>query len=150
MVGRRRQLRALRRRAELAFERERLAGVMIVGEPGVGKSRLIRELVAELGDDARVAVGRCLSYGDGVAYWPLAEMTRGLAGGVEREQIARLLGGGKRAEAAAATLAPRGGTAARRPRRRRSGFRLRWKPHVARPLVAVFDDVHWADRPCST
>ena len=148
MVGRRRQLRALRRRAELAFERERLTGVMIVGEPGVGKSRLIRELVAELGDDARVAVGRCLSYGDGVAYWPLAEMTRGLAGGVERERLGRLLGGGERAEAAAATLAAAGGGNGSTATAQEVQWAFRLLLEAAsrrRPLVAVFDDVHWAD-----
>ena len=148
MVGRRRQLRALRRRAELAFERERLTAVMIVGQPGVGKSRLARELVAELGADARVAVGRCLPYGDGVAYWPLAEMTRGLAGGVERERMARLLGGGERAQSAAATLAAAAGRtgSTATPQEVQWAFRLLLEAAAARrPLVAVFDDVHWAD-----
>ena len=121
---------------------------MIVGQPGVGKSRLVRELVADLGDDARVAVGRCLPYGDGVTYWPLAEMTRGLTGGLERERVSRLLGGGERAEAAASTLLTAGGGAgsAATAQEVQWAFRLLLEAiSRRRPLVAVFDDVHWAD-----
>jgi predicted ATPase len=44
----------------------------IVGPPGIGKSRLARELVQRA--DAQVFVGRCLSYGEGITYWPLAEV----------------------------------------------------------------------------
>ena len=48
----------------------------VLGSAGVGKSRLIREFLAEIGDDARVLRGRCLSYGEGITYWPIAEAIR--------------------------------------------------------------------------
>ncbi|MEX2613988.1 MAG: adenylate/guanylate cyclase domain-containing protein, partial [Gaiellaceae bacterium] len=51
----------------------------IFGEPGVGKSRLGREFVDGL-ERASVLSGRCLPYGEGVTYWPLAEMIKAAAG----------------------------------------------------------------------
>src|SRR5205823_13708904 len=51
----------------------------IYGEAGVGKSRLAREFVDGL-EGATVLVGRCLPYGEGVTYWPLAEMVKASAG----------------------------------------------------------------------
>jgi len=63
-VGRGAELAILR----TAFDRVRETGsaelVTIIGEPGIGKSRLVRELVASVADTARVVVGRCLSYGE--------------------------------------------------------------------------------------
>ena len=46
--------------------------VAVVGEPGIGKTRLVRELVADVGDKATVLVGRCVSYGQGATFFPLA------------------------------------------------------------------------------
>ena len=51
----------------------------LYGDPGVGKSRLAREFVAGL-EGATVLFGRCLPYGEGVTYWPLAEMVKASAG----------------------------------------------------------------------
>jgi predicted ATPase len=48
----------------------------VVGEPGVGKSRLVEEFLA--GIDGRVARGRCLSYGEGITYFPVVEVVRQL------------------------------------------------------------------------
>ena len=57
--------------------------VTIVGEPGVGKSRLVAELGAHV-DALPVLVrwrqGRCLPYGDGITFWPLAEILKAHAG----------------------------------------------------------------------
>ena len=50
--------------------------VTVVGEPGVGKSRLVAEFVAGL--DARVVQGRCLSYGEGITYFPVVEVIKQL------------------------------------------------------------------------
>ena len=52
--------------------------VTVLGDAGVGKSRLAAELVASLGEDAHVLEGRCLPYGNGITYWPLVEIVRGL------------------------------------------------------------------------
>ncbi|HEY8818675.1 MAG TPA: adenylate/guanylate cyclase domain-containing protein [Candidatus Limnocylindrales bacterium] len=54
--------------------------VTVAGEAGVGKSRLIAEFTAGLGDAARRLRGRCLPYGEGITFWPLAEVTRAAAG----------------------------------------------------------------------
>ena len=51
----------------------------VVGDAGVGKSRLIREFAADASDRARVVRGRCLPYGDGITFWPLAEIVRDAA-----------------------------------------------------------------------
>src|SRR5205807_1536783 len=51
----------------------------IYGDPGVGKSRLTREFASTL-EGATVLAGRCLPYGEGITYWPLAEMVKSAAG----------------------------------------------------------------------
>jgi class 3 adenylate cyclase/tetratricopeptide (TPR) repeat protein len=54
--------------------------ITVVGDAGVGKSRLIREFAATASTQARVVRGRCLPYGDGITFWPLAEVVRDAAG----------------------------------------------------------------------
>ena len=61
-------------------ERSRSEIVVIVGEAGVGKSRLLSEFLASTSGHARVARGRCLSYGSGATYWALAEAIRDATG----------------------------------------------------------------------
>ncbi len=52
----------------------------VLGVPGVGKSRLVREATSRMAVDGwSVVKGRCLPYGDGITYWPIAEMVRELA-----------------------------------------------------------------------
>jgi class 3 adenylate cyclase/tetratricopeptide (TPR) repeat protein len=50
--------------------------VTVVGDAGVGKSRLIREFAASTANEAGLVRGRCLPYGDGITFWPLAEVVR--------------------------------------------------------------------------
>jgi hypothetical protein len=52
----------------------------VIGQAGVGKSRLVREVVERIASDARVLRGRCLPYGEGITFWPLIEAVRGVAG----------------------------------------------------------------------
>ncbi len=54
--------------------------ITVVGDAGVGKSRLIREFATTASSQARVVRGRCLPYGDGITFWPLAEVVRDAAG----------------------------------------------------------------------
>jgi len=54
--------------------------INVVGDAGVGKSRLIREFATNASSQARVVRGRCLPYGDGITFWPLAEVVRDAAG----------------------------------------------------------------------
>jgi class 3 adenylate cyclase/tetratricopeptide (TPR) repeat protein len=59
----------------------RRAGIAsIVGSPGVGKSRLLHELVSQLEEQFHVHWGRCLSYGEGITYWPITEVFKSAAG----------------------------------------------------------------------
>ena len=78
LVGRSDELARLA--AELALARTERAcrTITLVGEPGVGKSRLAAELIASLGGAVAVLEGRCLPYGEGITYWPLVEVVRGL------------------------------------------------------------------------
>ena len=48
----------------------------VFGAPGIGKSRLVHEFAAGLDERATVLRGRCLPYGDGITFWPLAEMVK--------------------------------------------------------------------------
>ena len=48
--------------------------VTVIGDAGIGKSRLVRELMDRAGSDARIICGRCLAYGEGITFWPLREM----------------------------------------------------------------------------
>jgi hypothetical protein len=75
MVGRVRQRRQLED-AFLDAAEGRCQLFTVVGAPGIGKLRLVGEFLA--GVDAHVVRGRCLSYGDGITYWPLAEALRQL------------------------------------------------------------------------
>src|SRR5919198_774021 len=79
LVGRLAELELLENTYERAVRDRRAALFTIYGDPGVGKSRLAREFLAGL-EGATVLVGRCLPYGEGVTYWPLAEMVKASAG----------------------------------------------------------------------
>jgi len=141
MVGRAPQLRML----EDAFGnvvRERACGLFtLLGVAGVGKSRLAAEFVS--GIDATVVRGRCLSYGEGITYWPVAEVVRqllahpGLGGGSPAD--------GEQAPAIRALLGetPAPGTSADIALAVR---KLLERAAAARPLVVVLDDVHWGEQ----
>ncbi|WP_158578550.1 AAA family ATPase [Spongiactinospora rosea] len=93
-VGRSGELAGLTRALGLA--REGSASTMLVGgEAGVGKTRLIREFAARAGGDVRVLVGGCLELGhDGLPFAPFAAVLRTLTRDLGREAIAALLPGG--------------------------------------------------------
>jgi predicted ATPase len=80
-VGRGSEIGLLRLLFERTVRERRPNLVTIVGPPGIGKSRLSREAEAALGGEGvRVVRGRCLPYGDGLTYWPLAEILKSDAG----------------------------------------------------------------------
>ncbi|MDQ3939916.1 MAG: AAA family ATPase, partial [Actinomycetota bacterium] len=54
--------------------------VAVVGEPGVGKTRLVTEFLNAVERDAKTVTGRCLPYGEGITLWPLREILRAEAG----------------------------------------------------------------------
>ncbi|HEX6127462.1 MAG TPA: adenylate/guanylate cyclase domain-containing protein [Candidatus Limnocylindria bacterium] len=76
MVGREAELEALRGLLQRAVRERACRMATVVGDAGVGKSRLIREFTSAAAADALVIHGRCLPYGDGITFWPLREAVR--------------------------------------------------------------------------
>ncbi len=170
LIGRRRELDLLTQTYRRVVAERRPHLVTIYGEAGVGKSRLVGELLAGLEADGPVRVlrGRCLAYGDGISYWPLAEMLKAHAHALDtdsaeeaRARIATAAGsalaeaGADLPEELAAILAASIGMAsADRPQR--SAAEVRAETHFAwrsffsalastAPTVVLVEDVQWGD-----
>ena len=174
MVGRDRELELLRSLYQRSAEEGRPNLVTIYGDPGVGKSRLVAEFVGwadGLDPPPTVVRGRCLPYGDGVTYWPLAEILKGLADirdsdatEVALERIQRLghdlitTDVAAHPEKATAALAysvgledPALSFASMEPREVSHKIHAAWRSLFSSlasraPVVAVIDDIHWADQ----
>ena len=124
LIGRDAELRTVRELFHAAAERRVLRMVLVSGPAGVGKSRLGWEFEKHLDGLAEAMWwhrGRCLSYGDGVAFWALAEMVRQRLGIAEEAPAATAA---ERLAAGAGPVRPRPGRAglyrgAARPTRRR-------------------------------
>jgi class 3 adenylate cyclase/tetratricopeptide (TPR) repeat protein len=142
-VGREAELQALHDSFAAATRNQTCALATIVGPPGIGKTRLARELAATVGADAQVAIGRCLAYGEGVTYAPLAEITGQITGDLEAlladdEDGAAIEG---RVRAAVGTS-----EATASPEEIAWAFRRLFEAAARdRPLVVVVDDIHWAE-----
>jgi class 3 adenylate cyclase/tetratricopeptide (TPR) repeat protein len=124
LVGRRDELVRMRAAFERAVSGRRCHLVTVLGPPGIGKSRLARELSALLGDEATVLAGRCLPYGEGITYWPLVEIFR--EADAEDELDAALS-----AVAAEDTFWSV-----------RKAFEQRARE---RPVALIVEDIHWAE-----
>jgi class 3 adenylate cyclase len=88
LVGRDREIRALRDALEQVREEGQPRAVTLVGVPGIGKSRLVYELfrtAEEHPEGLYWRQGRCLPYGDGVTFWALAEVAKAQAGILETD-----------------------------------------------------------------
>ncbi len=72
LVGRKRELAALRRTLKRSIDGSAVRVAIVIGSPGVGKSRLAAELTRRA-KGVTTLWGRCLSYGEGITYWPLRE-----------------------------------------------------------------------------
>jgi DNA-binding SARP family transcriptional activator/tetratricopeptide (TPR) repeat protein len=144
-TGREAELRTLRDALSRVIRERTCRLLTVVGPPGIGKSRLARELIAGIGGDATVAVGRCLSYGEGITYRPLAEIVRALAGTDPARGLGPLLGGDE--QAARRILGAIGPSD--EPARAEETFlavrRLFEAAARQRPLVVVIEDAHWAE-----
>src|SRR4051812_1894854 len=147
-VGRDRELAVLRSAFATAVEDSACCLVTIVGPPGIGKSRLAAELVRALENEARVVVGRCVAYGEGITYLPLADVVHEVAGPEPARALARLLANVERGEIAGRRIAGAVGAGddAGSPDEIAWAFRRLFESLAApRPLVVVVDDVHWAE-----
>jgi class 3 adenylate cyclase/tetratricopeptide (TPR) repeat protein len=149
MVGRRREFADLLAAYQRARSQQSCQVVTIVGEPGIGKSRLSEELALEVGNEAMVLRGRCLPYGEGITYWPLVEILRAAARSEGRAQIVELLGGEPDADFIAGRVAAAvGGAEGGVPSEEMfwAVRKLFERLGQERPLVLLIDDLQWAER----
>jgi DNA-binding SARP family transcriptional activator len=144
-VGRASELDALRTALARAHDERDCHAVTVVGPAGIGKSRLALELVAAIGDDATLLVGRCPSYGDGVTYRPLAEIVEQLGGSDPRQRIGELLDGDEPVARMVLAAVGLSHGAAQPEETFWAVRRLFERVATDRPLVVVFEDVHWAE-----
>ncbi len=161
-VGRRRELAQLLDGLVRVCRERTPQLVSLVGEPGIGKTRLARELVAAVDAEPEFGEwlsGRCLPYGDGVSFAALAEMARSEAGILSNdpaeEATAKLhavvesLPGEIDAPWLESHLRPLVGLGADPVERREESFAA-WRRFFEalaerHPLLLVFEDLHWAD-----
>jgi DNA-binding SARP family transcriptional activator/tetratricopeptide (TPR) repeat protein len=146
-VGRERELATLKQALERAATERDCRLYTVLGPPGIGKSRLARELIAAVGDRATVVVGRCPSYGPGVTYLPLAEIVRQL--GRDRvSRLAEMTEAGERAKLIADLVLGTAGLSEGQSATEDTAWAFRRLFEALaqeRPLVAVFEDLHWAE-----
>jgi tetratricopeptide (TPR) repeat protein len=136
----------------------------ITGEPGVGKTRLTAEFRRWVDDQPEIVFwrqGRSLPYGEGITYWALGEMIKAQAGILESDspedaaaKLAVAVGEVAEDEAEVdwleATLAPLVGASGTVTSSEREESFTAWRRFIEgiaaqRPLVLVFEDLHWAD-----
>jgi DNA-binding SARP family transcriptional activator len=124
--------------------------VSVIGEAGQGKTRLVQEFARGLGRDAHVLTGRCLSYGEGITFWPLQEVVRQAGSGDDSPgRITELLAGEDDATAVAGQLHRALGPGSQG---RTAAAEIFWAARRflealarRRPVLAVFEDMHWAE-----
>jgi class 3 adenylate cyclase/tetratricopeptide (TPR) repeat protein len=155
MVGREPELAALQQAFQRSVDRPGCELVTVFGDAGVGKSRLTHEFLSRLVGRAGVLRARCLPYGEGITFWPIAELVKEAAGITEADspdQVRLRIGGlvadvedagliGARV-AAAVGLGEGSGVI-------QETFwavrRLLEALARTRPLAVVFDDIQWAE-----
>jgi class 3 adenylate cyclase/predicted ATPase len=132
-VGRGRELEFLGTAWERVLAENRCQLVTILGEAGIGKSRLVSEFAS--GIEVEVVSGRCLPYGEGITYWPVLEVLRQLGTLPSQPEAARGLRsllGEVEEPASAEEIA--------------WGFRQLLEERAQEtPLLCLFDDLQWAE-----
>jgi class 3 adenylate cyclase/tetratricopeptide (TPR) repeat protein len=164
LVGRQHDLSALTGTFARALGEPSVQLVTVVGEPGIGKSRLVWELRREI--DSRPELvrwrqGRCLPYGEGITFWALGEIVKAEAGVLESDSPIEAQAKLERAVAAVIEdeserawfeerLAPLVGAQEDVAGVGREEAFSAWRRYLEAltaqgPLVLVFEDLHWAD-----
>jgi class 3 adenylate cyclase/tetratricopeptide (TPR) repeat protein len=124
LVGRRQDLAHLRAAFDRALSERRCRLVTLLGPLGIGKSRLARELAEAISSETAILSGRCLPYGEGITYWPLAQ----IFGEADAEdELAAALSAGAPEEISWSV---------------RKALEARARE---RPLLLMFEDIHWAE-----
>ena len=142
-VGRGDELARLTAAFEMVVRTHAARRFTLLGAPGIGKSRLARELVQHVSGQARVVVGRCQAYGEGITYLPLAEMVR-MTAGAQRDAIAAVARDDLVADRIAAAIGV-GGVAGTKEETQWAARRYLEVLATDRPLLVVLDDLHWAE-----
>jgi class 3 adenylate cyclase/tetratricopeptide (TPR) repeat protein len=138
MVGRGRQLKLLRDAFENVASEHSCHLFTVLGPAGVGKTRLVYEFLRTL-DDVLVLHGRCLSYGEGITYWPVVEIVKQLGGAASladetaRHALQVMLG---EVEPTAAATADQIAWAFRKLLEARA---------TGEPVICLFDDIQWGE-----
>jgi class 3 adenylate cyclase/tetratricopeptide (TPR) repeat protein len=153
MVGRERELALLRQAFDRAVSDRACQLFTILAPPGVGKSRLVEEFLRRI-EGGAVLRGRCLSYGEGITFFPVIETVKQAAGladfdapHVVEEKVCAVLEGDEHRKLVCGRVAELLGVAeAAAPEETFWAIR-RFFEAVARerPLALVFDDVHWGE-----
>ncbi len=147
LVGRKAELAQIRVAFESAGRSDYPVRLAISGEPGIGKTRLAVEAATTFGAETRVLIGHCLSYGEGISFWPLREIVEEAAGGTDPDTIRRMLGPIDDADMIASQVA--GVTGWRdtlvRPDQLFPAIRRFFEVlSIDRPLTVIFEDFQWA------
>jgi DNA-binding SARP family transcriptional activator len=148
LVGRDEELAALREEFDRACAGGECRLVTVLGEAGIGKTRLANELSASVGDDATVLVGHCISYGEGATYLPIAEVVRAVVSDGSEAAIAALLADDSDARVVARRVRELLGWAEGAPPAGEGVWAVRRLLEAlarVRPLVLVLEDIHWAE-----
>ena len=124
----------------------------VIGDAGVGKSKLVREFMARASNaGARIVMGRCLPYGDGITFWPLREMVV-TAAGIRQEDPPELAREKLAAAVGDADVAQRLASAAGFESTAYPLHEIYWAARKVleyfasdQPVVAMIDDIHWAE-----
>jgi DNA-binding SARP family transcriptional activator len=150
LVDREEEMRLLTAAHARAARERATMTVSVIGEAGQGKTRLVQEFARGLGRDAHVLTGRCLPYGEGITFWPLQEVVRQAGSGDDSpERIKDLLTGEDDATTVAGQLHRALGPGSQG---RTAAAEIFWAARRflealarRRPVLAVFEDMHWAE-----
>jgi class 3 adenylate cyclase/tetratricopeptide (TPR) repeat protein len=155
LVGRIRELGSLQESFQRVVDARVSEAVTVLGAAGVGKSRLTQEFLLGLGDEVRVVRGRCLPYGEGITFWPIVGVLREAAGITEldsaeeaRHKLVALLEPRSDATVIGDRLANLLGLVEVMPGIQETFWAIRKLLEglaASRPLVVVFDDIHWGE-----
>ena len=155
LIGRETELELLANTYERAVRGRRAQLFTVYGQAGVGKSRLVREFVDSL-EGATVLAGRCLPYGEGITYWPLAEMVKTVAGISDDDPIEEAFDKLRACceDEAVADLLGLASGVLEAVEQERGQQEIAWaarefaeKLAETQPVLLVFEDIHWAEEP---